>query len=765
MSTIESATMPLRARIAPTCWLVLTTVGLAVFLGACAADLREGAYTCAPDSAGVCPPGWLCECRGAKCDWRCYASALGSCGDDVLSPGEECDGEAISTQYRCTVGLSYCRADCTVACTQCGNGDVESTPAGSELCDDGNLLSHDGCSSTCLPEEPAWRELGSRGGSPRRRTDSAMAYDAARGRVVMFGGVDTTTDPFLYLGDTWEWDGQSWLQVSANGPSTRARHAMAYDAGRRKVVLLGGDARGSVGDPAIWEWDGIRWRRIPALSPGPGPVSGRELVYDARRERVVTIGGEGNVWEWDGARRTWTEFSPAGETPSPNSGYGLSYDPVRGRVVFYGGGGNDLWEWDGTAKAWTHVMPATASPSPGGVESMYYDLAQQKLVMVNAVSEIWTWDRGTRVWARVPVTGSLPGPRTNFSMAYAPSNRTAVLFGGQGLEDTWVWNGTSWKQGRTDFPTPPGFGALAYDPTQARILAVKAGSIVETWELKGGIWTRLVPSGVTPSTLAPRNVAFDPRRRRLFGFRGSANESWEWDGTRWGMVARAPSSVATASTVLYNPVDRRIHVFGDGGSTIDQAKWDGATWQSGQLFFGRRLGAAFSVDPVRERVVRFGGFDGGFLRQDTYELGQAWIQRTPGQSPREMDSGMMAYDPGRRRSILLGIGQTWEWDGEDWSDITPIGPGPSSADNLTYDSSQQAILTSGAGGNVWRLRYEAPQSTDENCHSGSDVDLDGLVGCADPDCWAFCSPFCAPGQVCDSADPHCGDGVCSDALE
>ena len=33
-----------------------------------------------------------------------------------------------------------------------------------------------------------------------------MAYDAARGKVVLFGGYDGQTN----LADTWEWDGQAW---------------------------------------------------------------------------------------------------------------------------------------------------------------------------------------------------------------------------------------------------------------------------------------------------------------------------------------------------------------------------------------------------------------------------------------------------------------------------------------------------------------------------------------------------------------------------
>jgi len=36
-----------------------------------------------------------------------------------------------------------------------------------------------------------------------------MAYDAARRRVVLFGG-GPNSPPFQSLGDTWEWDGVKW---------------------------------------------------------------------------------------------------------------------------------------------------------------------------------------------------------------------------------------------------------------------------------------------------------------------------------------------------------------------------------------------------------------------------------------------------------------------------------------------------------------------------------------------------------------------------
>jgi hypothetical protein len=48
--------------------------------------------------------------------------------------------------------------------------------------------------------------------SPSERSSTGpmpgMAYDAARGEVVVFGGVDVTTN--VPLNDTWTWNGRDW---------------------------------------------------------------------------------------------------------------------------------------------------------------------------------------------------------------------------------------------------------------------------------------------------------------------------------------------------------------------------------------------------------------------------------------------------------------------------------------------------------------------------------------------------------------------------
>jgi len=99
---------------------------------------------------------------------------------------------------------------------------------------------------------------------------------------VLFGG-----NHLGVLDDTWEWDGTDWLQrTPAHQPSARDGHAMAYDSARGVVVLFSG--YGLLSD--TWEWDGTDWtQRTPTQQP-----SGRlahAMAYDSARSAVVLFGG------------------------------------------------------------------------------------------------------------------------------------------------------------------------------------------------------------------------------------------------------------------------------------------------------------------------------------------------------------------------------------------------------------------------------------------------------------------------------------------
>lgn len=137
----------------------------------------------------------------------------------------------------------------------------------------------------------------------------AMAYDAARGVVVMFGGANATYAQAY--ADTWEYDGTAWtLKTSANGlaPSARYSHTMAYDSARQKVVLYGGT--GVAADAAHWEWDGQNWTQVVQPVVNPGQRQRHAMTYDSARQRLVLTG---NFSGWGNSRNETWEL--AYETP------------------------------------------------------------------------------------------------------------------------------------------------------------------------------------------------------------------------------------------------------------------------------------------------------------------------------------------------------------------------------------------------------------------------------------------------------------------
>jgi hypothetical protein len=214
-----------------------------------------------------------------------------------------------------------------------------------------------------------------------------MAYDAARKQAVLFGGAGGGGSSSA-LGDTWIWDGASWSQVQiAVAPLPRTLHTMVYDAARGKVLLFGGargvDEFGAVlGD--TWTWDGTSWTELSPAN-APSPRAAHETVYDDARATVLLFGGYSlgeldDTWSWDGT--TWTELHPT-SSPSARELPAMAFDVPLGRTVLFGGRASgsdfgDTWTWDG--KAWTQLSPKT-SPSARSRDAMVYDVARGDIVL------------------------------------------------------------------------------------------------------------------------------------------------------------------------------------------------------------------------------------------------------------------------------------------------------------------------------------------------------------------------------------------------
>jgi len=163
----------------------------------------------------------------------------------------------------------------------------------------------------------------------------AIAFDATRRRLVLFGGSRLTDTTWADLNETWEWDGHRWYAIpTMNGvPGARRAHALAYDPGDRRVVLVGGrdDAsRNTLGD--AWTWDGSRWSALSRGTTRPEPRASAGLVADADSGRLLLYGGVApprgmvaDLWVW--SQSDWAQLHPAGESTSQGTGPAFTAAP------------------------------------------------------------------------------------------------------------------------------------------------------------------------------------------------------------------------------------------------------------------------------------------------------------------------------------------------------------------------------------------------------------------------------------------------------
>lgn len=300
--------------------------------------------------------------------------------------------------------------------------------------------------AAAAPATTAWTVTSATG--PAGALYPAMAYDAARGQTVVHGGFRLTGPGWMGGGSssvststlTRLWNGTTW--TSTNSLPARHSHAMVDDAARARIVLFGG-ASSSYPFPTTvhgdtYEWDGATWTQAVVGQPGPSPRMGHGMAYDSVRNRVVLFGGTdatqgasattADTWEYDGV--AWLQRSPL-QSPPPRYAHAMAFDPLRGRTVLHGGYAPDLddatWEYDGTT--WTQAVGPT--PSPRARHAMAFDVARGALVLTGG-SEGDFWQRVGTVWTRA--TATTPSPRHFGRIAYDSARQRMVLFGGVNLK-------------------------------------------------------------------------------------------------------------------------------------------------------------------------------------------------------------------------------------------------------------------------------------------------------------------------------------------
>ncbi|MFO1076122.1 MAG: kelch repeat-containing protein [Planctomycetota bacterium] len=189
-----------------------------------------------------------------------------------------------------------------------------------------------------------------------------------------------------------------------------------------------------------------------------------------------------------------------------------------------------------------------------------------------------------------------------------------------------------------------------------------------------------------------------------------ADDCWQLDGDDWvaadgpvvtGRGYGASCGFGVDGAVLFGGTE-----FG-GSLSADMLRFDRPTLTfpllSPAVSPPLRWITAMANDTARGRAVLFGGGDYSGPLGDTWEWnGANWQQRTPLQSPPARANHALAFDAARNRIVLFGghdgvsHNDTWLYDGTTWTHATPPTSPPALHDTmLDYDAQRQVVVLFG----------------------------------------------------------------------
>jgi hypothetical protein len=583
--------------------------------------------------------------------------------------------------------------------------------------------------------------------APWGRYYFSAVYDAARQQVLMFGGSRGAD-----MNETWVYDGANWTHKHpCHSPAAQESAALAYDSVNQKVVLSGTAAT----NRETWTWDGTDWTELsPASSPeaaGDQPPA----VYDAARQQTVLINNFcSETWIWDGTN--WTKKSPATSLPG-NAYCTAAYDAAQSQVVMlifrqvytpYSGFVWDTWTWDGIN--WTQKATGTNPTETYYAPALTYDPAHQQVVWFDSLGATWVWNGAS--WTQKSPANS-PSVRAYAKMVLDPASSQVLLVGGVDVatyvvssngtyttygnntqvelsNDVWIWDGNNWTQ-RSATPTYPVRvnNFFVYDDARGEVVqfsgSTPSGRSADTWIWNGSSWTQRDPANSPP----PRfdyPIVYDKARQQvvIFGGNGSnvyLNDTWVWDGVNWTQKFPAnPPIWRRGQMMAYDATNKVTVMFGGTtydstltGSTValnDTWIWDGTNWTQMHPATSppAREQGAMIYDPVHSKVVLFGGglAGNGTKFGDTWEWdGANWTQMNPASSPSPRAMASIAFDTLRGYTLLYGgsttsgsytfVQDTWIWDGTNWTQQNSADTPAASLPNLTYDAARGQIMAFG----------------------------------------------------------------------
>jgi N-acetylneuraminic acid mutarotase len=238
------------------------------------------------------------------------------------------------------------------------------------------------------------------------------------------------------------------------------------------------------------------------------------------------------------------------------------------------------------------------------------------------------------------------------------------------------------------------------------------------------------------ASLRSKNVLFGGAGDRGGTF-GAFDETWEWDGTSWsvrkvpGPPARWAFAMATLNdkVVLFGGFDGQ-HVFGDTW------EWNGTSWTQ-RMVQGPPGRNRHAMATVKGKVLLFGGQTEHDSFRDTWEWdGNVWTERDVSPAPPMSTGHAMAALRGK--AVLFGgatVGptyslETWEWDGRAWTERKVDGPSARATPAMAAWQGEIVLF----GGVVLRggsTYVELADTWEWNGNNWTELDVSGPIGVSD----------------------------------
>jgi hypothetical protein len=277
----------------------------------------------------------------------------------------------------------------------------------------------------------------------------------------------------------------------------------------------------------------------------------------------------------------WVDRTPANPTSGPQARAfpAVCWDAARNQVLMFGGLGTfgaglqDTWVWNGST--WTRRITPTLPQFPQRRAPCQFAMTSHAGgdVVLLVEGNTYTWDGSDWLYRQtLPMNGF--GYPCNLAIGHDSSRNQTVLFVGSRWEnqatdvaETYVWDGFAWSQRITPvLPYPCQYPSMAFDPVANRLLLTTSGNGQSAYfEWTGGNWQQRLIAGTPASSGA---LASDTGNNRVVMLDGVMQTS---PGHTWTFANGVCTAVASA------------------------------------LEPARRLGAGMTYDPVRSRVVMFGG--------------------------------------------------------------------------------------------------------------------------------------------------------------